>query len=253
MQSRYLWACAASVILVLGAGSLAGASSREISAQTPAALDDQTLLSLVLPPLADGSRPGVHMWARADQGSGPGGLPTVFVVTLYSRQTGSGTEEREVVNYVQYSGNAWSPARPRDVGTLLVSDWAWLSLNLTNLTAIVIGTGSSSQYTVDYTSSGVYAGNPRELSLEETYAADLALTSSTVLSDSATGASVTTPGTPPAAGATGSARSTLAAPSPTPGTTATATSTSAAPATATRSVVSVTPAISGTVTGTPHP
>jgi len=184
------------LLLVLPAAVVLSRTSRTVYAQTPAALDDQTLLSLVLPPLSDGSRPGVHMWARADQLNGPAGLPTVFVVTLYTRQTGNGSEEREVVNYVQYSSGAWAAARPRDSGTLLVSDWAWVSLNLTNLTANVSGTGSSSQYTVDYTSSGAYSGSPRALSLEEVYASDLALTSSTVLSDSAditTGQPLATP------------------------------------------------------------
>lgn len=152
-------------------------------AQTPASLSDESALSLVLPPLADGSRPGVHLWARADQFQGPGGLPTVFIVTLYTKQTASGPEEHEVVNYVQYSGGSWVAARPRDDGTLLVDDWAWISLNLTNLTAVATGQGSNSQYTVDYTSSGTYAGSPRQILLEEVYAADLSLVSSVVLSD----------------------------------------------------------------------
>src|SRR6266480_4350631 len=33
-----------------------------ISAQNPASLTDEALLSLVLPPLANGARPGVHLW-----------------------------------------------------------------------------------------------------------------------------------------------------------------------------------------------
>jgi len=251
------------VLLLFSAAALLGKASRTVSAQTPAALDDQTLLSLVLPPLSDGSRPGVHMWARADQINGPGALPTVFVVTLYTRQTGGGSEEREIVNYVQYSAGAWAPARPRDSGTLLVSDWAWLSLNLTNLTANVSGTGSSSQYTVDYTSSGLYSGSPRQLSLEEVYASDLALTSSTVLSDSAniaTGQPLATPGAATGTVAVTATASPAARPSVTPAgsgalvsTTPGAASAAATP-TVPRTGGSATPASSNTISpGTPGP
>ena len=211
MQSRFLWACAASVILVLGAGSPAGGASREISACADCgARRSDAALAGTCPHWPTGPGQVSICGPEPTRAAVRGGLPTVFIVTLYSRQTGSGAEEREVVNYVQYPEYAWSPARPRDAGTLLVSDWAWLSVNLTNLTAIVVGTGSSSQYTVDYTASGVYAGNSRDLSLEETYAADLSLTSSTVLSDSANVASTTTSGAVPTAGATASARSTPA-------------------------------------------
>jgi hypothetical protein len=153
-------------------------------AQTPGSLDDEAMLSLVLPPQADGLRPGVHLWARADQASGPGGLPTVFVVTLYTRQGATGPEEREVLNYLQYTSGTWVPARPRDDGTLLLDDWAWLSTNLKNLTAAATGQNDGSQYIVDYTASGSYGGTPRELSIEEVYGADLSLVTSSVLGDS---------------------------------------------------------------------
>ncbi len=219
--------------------------ARSAAAQTPSSLDDQTLLSLVIPPLADGSRPGVHMWARADQFNGPGGLPTVFIVTLYPRQTNAGSEEREIVNYVQYSGGAWAAARPRDPGTLLVSDWAWLSQNLTNLTANAGGTGSSSQYTVDYSSSGHYAGSPRVLDLEEIYAADLSLTSSTVLTDSSgSSAAVSAPAAQTVTATPGLARATATA----------APGTASGSPTPVRPAASATPVSSNTINlGTPIP
>jgi hypothetical protein len=243
MQLRSLVSGTLAVGAVLSLASFFGSAAHETAAQTPASLDDQLLLSLVLPPLADGSRPGVHMWARADQLNGPGGLPTVFVVTLYTRQAAGGPEELEIVNYVQYSGSSWAAARPRDPGTLLISDWAWLSLNLTNLTANVSGTGNSSAYTVDYTSSGTYSGNPRQLSLEELYAADLSLTSSTVLSDSSnllpSGAVLPASATPTAT----SRPSGAAAASPT-GTSSAVTPTTA-DATPTRAAISASPAGAG--------
>lgn len=152
-------------------------------AQATPALSDESLLSMVLPPLADGSRPPVHYWARADQPNGPGDLPTVFVVTLYTHQGAAGPEEREVINYVQYSGGSWAPVRPQDAGSLLVDDWAWVSLHLANLTAAAQGQGDTSQYTVDYDAKGSYNGAPRELVIEEVYGADLSLVSSSVISD----------------------------------------------------------------------
>jgi hypothetical protein len=198
-------------------------------AQSPSSLSDEAALSLVLPPLADGSRPGVHLWARADQAVGPGGLPTVFLVTLYTKQAANGPEEREVVNYVQYSNGGWAPARPRDDGTLLIDDWAWISSNLKNLTAAVSGQGNNSQYTVDYLSSGTYAGSPRQITIEEVYGADLSLLSSVVLQDSnpPSGAATTSSPTPIAPAATGTPR--------------TAPPTSAAPA---ATAVAATPAVS---------
>ncbi|HTE86498.1 MAG TPA: hypothetical protein VK821_17395 [Dehalococcoidia bacterium] len=180
MQGGWL---AGLAILTTVAGGATATRPGAVIAQTAASLSDEDALSLVLPPLADGSRPGVHLWARADQAQGPGGAPTVFLVTLYTKQTASGQEEHEVVNYVQYSGGSWAPARPRDDGTLLIDDWAWISLNLTNLTAAASGQGSASRYTVDYTSSGSYSGLARQITLEEVYAADLSLVSSVVLSD----------------------------------------------------------------------
>jgi hypothetical protein len=173
-------------------------------AQTPASLDDETMLSLVLPQLADGSRPGVHFWARADQYRGSGDLPTVFVVTLYTRQGATGPEEREIVNLLQYANGGWAPARPRDDGTLLLDDWAWLSLNLKNLAAATTGQGESAQYIVDYSAAGSYNGTPRDLSIEEVYASDLSLVTSTVLSDTSgnaapSGSTGTTPATTPTA------------------------------------------------------
>lgn len=175
-------------------------------AQSPTSLDNETMLSLILPPLPDGSRPGVHMWARGDQVDGPGGLPTVFVVTLLTMQGANGSEEHEVVNYVQYSNGRWAAARPRDSGTLLTDDWSWISLNLTNLTAAVSGQGDASHYTVDYDSMGSYAGSPRELQVEEAYGADLALTSSVILDDTQSPGTTTRPGAA-AATATPTARS----------------------------------------------
>ena len=77
------------------------------------------------------------------------------------------------------------PAPPDD-GTLLIDDWAWISLNLTNLTAAASGRADASQYTVDYSASGNYAGAPRQLAVEEVYNSDLSLRSSVVLSDTST-------------------------------------------------------------------
>jgi hypothetical protein len=184
MNANRFWPGAIAGLLLLATAALM-TQPRSAIAQSPSSLSDEQMLSLVLPPLADGSRPGVHLWARADQAVGPSGLPTVFVVTLYTKQTATGPEEHEVVNYLQYSNGGWAPARPRDDGTLLIDDWAWISLNLTNLTAVASGQGNASQYTVDYTSSGNYAGTPRQLVVEEVYGADLVLRSSAVLTDSA--------------------------------------------------------------------
>jgi hypothetical protein len=180
---------------------------RHTLAQTPSSLSSEDLLSLVLPPGPGGSRPPVHMWARADQAQGPGGYPTVFVVTLFTEQGASGPEEHEVVNYVQYSSGGWAPARPQGDGTLLLNDWAWISLNLTNLSATASGSGSNSTYTVDYAASGPYGSSTRQLALEEVYGADLSLLSSTVLSDTnpSTGSAATpasAPATAPASAAT---------------------------------------------------
>ena len=210
-------------------------------AQAAPALSDESLLSMVLPPLADGSRPPVHLWARADQSNGPGGLPTVFIVTLYTHQTAAGSDEREVVNYVQYSGGSWAPARPQDPGTLLTDDWAWVSLNLVNLTALAQGQGDASQYTVDYDAKGTYNGTPRELVIEEVYGSDLSLQSSSIVSDSAGQVAATASPTPnttaptPAPTAT-SALANTASPSAQP---APATSVAAQPATATASAAPV--------------
>jgi hypothetical protein len=203
------------LLACLVAGLLTATAARAGSAPPPGSLDDETMLSLILPPQANGSRPGVHLWARADQANGPGGLPTVFVVTLYTRQGANGPEEREIVNYLQYSNGAWNAARPRDNGALLIQDWAWVSLNLTNLTAQASGQGNSSQYTVDYTSSGPYQGSQRNLSLEEVYATDLSLTSSVVLADTAnaTGSPSSPATATPANGSTPSAPSATPAPS----------------------------------------
>jgi hypothetical protein len=193
MGKRAAWFAGLAVLATV-ASSVLIAKPPAIFAQSPLSLSDENALSLVLPPLANGARPGVHLWARADQSNGPGGLPTVFLVTLYTKQTANGPEEHEVVNYVQASGGSWAPARPRDDGTLLIDDWAWISLNLTNLTATAGGQGNASTYTVDYTSAGTYAGTPRQIMLEEVYAADLSLISSVVLSDSSsTSVSPSTP------------------------------------------------------------
>jgi hypothetical protein len=161
------------------------AGTRMVRSQTPSTLDTETLLSLVLPPQPDGSRPPVHLWARSDQADGPGDLPTVFVVTLYAKQTDSGAEEHETINYVQYADGTWTPVRPQEEGTLLTGDWAWISANLDNLTATASGTGDGSQYTVDYDATGDYQGSSREITVEEVYDANLALVSSTVLLDTA--------------------------------------------------------------------
>ncbi len=163
-------------------------------AQSPSALGDEDLLALVLPPGPGGTRPPVHMWARADQARGPGGYPTVFVVTMLTVQGASGPEEHEVINYVQYSDGGWAPARPQGDGTLLLDDWAWISQNLTNLTAVASGSGSNSNYTVDYSASGPAGSGTRQIAVEEVYGADLSLLSSTVLSD--TGSSASGPTTP---------------------------------------------------------
>ena len=205
MSVRFFWLLAAALAAFMAA-ALIGRPART-AAQSPASLNSETLLSLVLPLQPDGSRPGVHMWARADQSDGPGGLPTVFVVTLLTMQTAGGPEEHEVVNYVQYSSGNWTAARPRDAGTLLVDDWAWISLNLANLTATVSGQGDASRYTVDYDAMGSYAGSQRELQIEEVYGADLSLLSSAVLSDTqngtgATSGSSASPSASPAATAT---------------------------------------------------
>ncbi|HVC30663.1 MAG TPA: hypothetical protein VND24_05710 [Steroidobacteraceae bacterium] len=176
------------VPFVLAALALAvGASGHRAHAQTTPALSDEALLSMVLPPLADGSRPPVHFWARADQADGPGGLPTAFIVTLYTHQTDTGSDQREVVNYAQYSGGSWAPARAQDAGTLLTDDWAWVSLNLTNLSAAAQGQGDASRYTVDYEAKGNYNGTPRDLVIEEVYGADLGLISSNIVSDTSGG------------------------------------------------------------------
>src|SRR5690242_10585060 len=196
-------------VILLAAVAIYGVP-RAARAQSPSSLTDEQLLSLVLPPLADGSRPGVHLWARADQSAGPSGLPTVFVVTLWTKQAASGPEEHEVINYVQYSDGGWAPARPRDDGTLLIDDWAWISLNLKNLTAVATGQGAASQYIVDYMASGNYGGSPRELSLEEIYSSDLSLKSSVVLSD--TGGSATTPASTATATTVPSQQSNITAP-----------------------------------------
>lgn len=199
MTHHRVWLAAVS-LTALVAASLSLARPVQIRAQATQPVSDEMLLSIVIPPLADGSRPGVHLWARADQAQGPGGLPTVFIATLYTKQTSAGAEEHEIVNYVQYSNGAWAPARPRDDGTLLVNDWAWISQNLTDLTAYVSGQGNASQYTLDYTASGPYAGTARQLAIEEVYGADLSLLSSTILTDTnpqpvaaATATSVATP------------------------------------------------------------
>lgn len=210
-------------------------SWHNVRAQTTPHLSDESLLASVLPPLADGSRPPVHMWARADQADGPGGLPTVFVVTLYTDYSGSTPQEREVINYVQYANGAWTPARTVQPGTLLTDDWAWVSLNLVNLSATATGQGSNSQYTVDYEASGDYNGSPRDLRIEEVYASDLSLMSSNVVSDSSSSAglaSATPTASPtPAASATPSSSAGQAA-SPAVPSTALASGTSAAAATA---------------------
>ena len=174
-------------------------SPRLASAQSPSSLGNDDLLSLVLPPGPDGNRPPVHMWARADQAQGPGGYPTVFVVTLLTVQGASGPEEHEVVNYVQYTSGGWAPARPRGTGTLLLDDWAWISLNLTNLTAAVSGTGNNSTYTVDYTASGPSGSGTRQIAVEEVYGADLSLQSSTVLSDTNPSSGASSTGAAPSA------------------------------------------------------
>lgn len=201
------------VILLAGIAGLAGPSI----AHSQSVLSDEALLRLVLPRLANGDRPGVHMWARASQPNGPGGLPTSFIVTLYTWQTDNGPEEREVINYAQYSGGQWTPARPADPGTLLTADWAWISLNLKNLVATASGQGDASQYTVDYDAKGQYNGAPREVQIEEVYAADLSLVSSSILLD-----------THGSDAASGSTASTSVAPSATP-TAAPATVTDGAP------------------------
>jgi hypothetical protein len=203
MRARHAWLAGAAMLITVSGMGMAMVPVA-LHAQTPASLSDEDALSLVLPPLANGQRPGVHLWARADQSQGPGGLPTVFIVTLYTKQAASGPEEHEVVNYLQYAGGGWVPARPRDDGTLLVDDWAWISLNLTNLTAVVGGQGNTSRYTVDYTSAGNYAGAPRQIMLEEVYAADLSDTNASTIA------------TPVSATVVPTARPTTAAPTSSP-------------------------------------
>jgi hypothetical protein len=238
MRARGAWLAGLGIMAAIAAAGLARPRAT-LHAQSPASLSDEAALSLVLPPLADGSRPGVHLWARADQAVGPGGLPTVFIVTLYTKQTPNGPEEHEVVNYVQYSNGGWAPARPRDDGTLLIDDWAWISSNLKNLTATVSGQGNNSQYTVDYLSSGTYAGAPRQIAIEEVYGPDLSLLSSVVLQDTS----------PPPSAASATAISAPASTAATPvSTPRTAPTTSASPAT---TAVPATPAVTGPVTTLP--
>ena len=131
---------------------------------------------------------GCSSLGRSDQSAGPGGLPTVFVVTLWTKQAASGPEEHEVINYVQYANGGWARARPPDDGTLLHHDGRRppISLNLTNLTAAASGRADASQYTVDYSASWELRGCPRQLAVEEVYNSDLSLRSSVVLSDTST-------------------------------------------------------------------
>jgi hypothetical protein len=217
------------LLLLLAVALVLTAHLRLARAQSAPALSDESLLSMVLPPLPDGSRPPVHFWARADQSNGPGGLPTAFVVTLYTHQGAAGADEREVINVVQYSAGAWTPARPQDPGTLLTDDWAWVSLNLVNLSASAQGQGDASQYTVDYDARGNYNGTPRELQIEEIYGSDLSLISSTVTSDTS-GPAAAAPTA--AAPATPAPVATTLAPAPTPAATVAAATAAAAPAAA---------------------
>jgi hypothetical protein len=229
--------------LMLLGGLLMG--PRLILAQSPSSLSDEDLLSLVLPPLADGSRPGVHRWARADQDQGPSGLPTVFVVTLYTKYAANGPEEHEIVNYVQYTNGGWAPARPRDDGTLLVNDWAWISLNLTDLSASVAGSGSNSRYTVNYAASGPYGSGTRQIAIEEVYGADLSLQSSTVLSDTNPSSGGTTTTVAPTSSATPRPAATATATTLAPVTTATPRPAATAPSSPTLTPTSTAPSSSG--------
>jgi hypothetical protein len=219
MRARGAWPIGLCIVAAIAVVALMCPRSA-LLAQSPLSLSDEQALSLVLPPLPDGSRPGVHLWARADQFQGPGGLPTVFIATLYTKHTANGPEEHEIVNYLQYSNGGWAPARPRDDGTLLIDDWAWISSNLKNLTAAASGQGNNSQYTVDYTSSGNYAGSPRQIAIEEVYGADLSLLSSVVLQDSSqitpANSATATPATPARSLPTAAPTTTIAVPVTTP-------------------------------------
>lgn len=243
----------AGLVVFLLAGTALGRGNT-VKAQAPSSLDDETLLSRVLPPLSNGARPPVHLWARADQPNGPGALPTAFVVTMYSKQAGAGLEERETINYVQYVDGSWTPVRPQQDGTLLSGDWAWISANLSNLAAAATGTGDTSQYTVDYDAQGTYAGAVRELAVEEVYGADLSLLSSNVLQDTAAaGASASAtavgsgrqggPNTIRTAEPLASATPALATPAPSRGiTTITATPATTVPSSASAGALTGTPA-----------
>src|SRR5579875_3486818 len=110
MSMHRIWRLSA-MLVALTAAAVVLLVPRYASAQSPSSLGNEDLLSLVLPPGPDGARPPVHMWARADQAQGPGGYPTVFVVTMFTAQGASGPEEHEVVNYVQYANGNWAPAR----------------------------------------------------------------------------------------------------------------------------------------------
>lgn len=221
------------ILLLVALVILSGLAVRSIAvAQSAPSLSNDALLSLLMPQLPDGTRPGVHLWARADQASGPGSLPTSFLATLYTKQTASGPEEHEIVNYAQYSGGTWTPARAVNDGTLLTDDWAWISLNLVNLSATATGSGDNSTYIVDYEANGNYNGSPRDLQIEETYGPDLSLLSTSVLQDSA--GLLSTSGLPASSAQATSTPSTTATAPPAALATTTPATTTAATASATR-------------------